>query len=103
MQDSRSEGTTPHFPGVCDKIIGLHNHLSGGFSSVFLLLEGNDAIHIDRVLALVREEKETAVILRDGSVMATGFTPLTIARRSRRFLEKGKAEAERIRRGGSGQ
>ncbi len=70
---------------------------------MFLLLEGNGAIHIDRVLALVREENETAVILRDGSVMATGFTPLTIDRRSRRFLEKGKAEAERIRRGGSGK
>lgn len=67
---------------------------------MFLLLEGKGAVHIDRVLALVREGHETAVIMRDGSVMATGFTPMTICKRSRRFLEKGKAEAERLRRGG---
>ncbi|MDD2518027.1 MAG: hypothetical protein PHE57_05195 [Synergistales bacterium] len=53
-----------------------------------------------RVLALVRFEGETAVLLRDGSVMATGFTPPTLARRSARFVEKGKALAQSLRQGG---
>ncbi|HOI82581.1 MAG TPA: hypothetical protein PLP89_05125 [Synergistales bacterium] len=67
---------------------------------VFLLLEENMMVHMGRVLALVRFEGETAVLLRDGSVMATGFTPPTLARRSARFVEKGKALAQSLRQGG---
>lgn len=48
---------------------------------MFLPLEENDLVHMDRIVALVRDEGETAIILRDGSVMATGFTPRTLARR----------------------
>ncbi|MDD3134582.1 MAG: hypothetical protein PHQ51_08255 [Synergistales bacterium] len=67
---------------------------------MFLLLEENMMVHMGRVLALVRFEGETAVLLRDGSVMATGFTPPTLARRSARFVEKGKALAQSLRQGG---
>lgn len=67
---------------------------------VFLLLEENMMVHMGRILALVRFEGETAVLLRDGSVMATGFTPPTLARRSARFVEKGKALAQSLRQGG---
>ncbi|HBG14186.1 MAG TPA: hypothetical protein DDW96_02490 [Synergistaceae bacterium] len=67
---------------------------------VFLLLEENMMVHMGRVLALVRFEGETAVLLRDGTVMATGFTPLTLARRSARFMEEGKALAQSLRQGG---
>ena len=48
---------------------------------MFFPLEENDLVHMGRVVALVRDDGETAVILRDGSVMATGFTPRTLARR----------------------
>lgn len=48
---------------------------------MFLPLEEDGLVDLGRVVALVREGNETAVILRDGSVMATGFTPLTLARR----------------------
>lgn len=48
---------------------------------MFLPLEENDLVHMGRIVALVRDESETAIVLRDGSVMATGFTPRTLARR----------------------
>ena len=67
---------------------------------VFLLLEENMMVHMDRVLALVRFEGETAVLLKDGSVMATGFTPLTISRRSKRFMREGEEMARSMRQGG---
>lgn len=67
---------------------------------VFLLLEENMMVHMGRVLALVRFEGETAVLLRDGTVMATGFTPPTLARRSACFMEEGKALAQSLRQGG---
>ncbi|MDO9508031.1 MAG: hypothetical protein Q7I97_01590 [Thermovirgaceae bacterium] len=67
---------------------------------MFLLLEESMLVHVGRVLALVRFEGETAVLLRDGSVMATGFTPPTIAKRSGRFMEEGKERARVLRQGG---
>lgn len=67
---------------------------------MFLLLEESMTVHMGRVIALVRFEGETAVLLRDGSVMATGFTPATIARRSERFMEKGKERVRSMRQGG---
>lgn len=51
---------------------------------MFLPLEEDGLVDLGRVVALVREGNETAIILRDGSVMATGFTPLTLARRYER-------------------
>ncbi len=67
---------------------------------VFLLLEENMLVHMDKVLALVRFEGETAVFLRDGSVMATGFTPLTISKRAERFMLEGEEMARSMRQGG---
>jgi len=64
---------------------------------VFLVLEQNTFVHIDRVLALVREGNETAIILRDGSVMATGFQPMTVARRSQEFIKKGMELASKVK------
>jgi len=70
---------------------------------VFLVLEKNTFVHMDRVLALVREGNETAVIFRDGSVMATGFHPLTVARRSEAFIESGKELASKVKEEGDRQ
>ncbi|HOU33546.1 MAG TPA: hypothetical protein PLY89_09395, partial [Synergistaceae bacterium] len=55
---------------------------------MFLPLEENDLVHMGRVVALVRDDGETAVILRDGSVMATGFTPRTLARRHAELAQR---------------
>lgn len=54
---------------------------------MFLPLEENDLVHMGRIVALVRDESETAIILQDGSVMATGFTPRTLARRYAELLQ----------------
>jgi hypothetical protein len=59
---------------------------------VFLPLEEDGLVDLGRVVALVREGNETAIILRDGSVMATGFTPMTLARRFERFQEATRPE-----------
>jgi len=67
---------------------------------IFLLLEESMLVDMGRVLALVRFGGETAVLLRDGSVMATGFTPLTIAKRSNRYMEEGKERARALRQEG---
>lgn len=55
---------------------------------MFLPLEGDDLIHLGRVVALVRDEGETAIVLRDGTVLATGFTPRTLAQRHRHFVRE---------------
>lgn len=44
---------------------------------MFLPLEEDGLVDLGRVVALVREGNERWAILRDGSVMATGFTPMT--------------------------
>jgi hypothetical protein len=59
---------------------------------LFLPLEEDGLVDLGRVVALVREGNETAIILRDGSVMATGFTPMTLARRFERFQEASRPE-----------
>jgi hypothetical protein len=51
---------------------------------LFLPLEEDGLVDMGRIVALVREGNETAIVLRDGTVMATGFTPLTLARRYER-------------------
>jgi hypothetical protein len=63
---------------------------------MFLILEGEDAVILERVVALVREERETAILYRDGSVRATGFTPLTLAARTERMMRSGRTERETL-------
>jgi hypothetical protein len=52
---------------------------------VFLLLEEDDIVLLDKVTALIRGDGETAILKRDNTVQATGFTPLTLRKRSERF------------------
>lgn len=52
---------------------------------MFLLLEEGDVVCLERVVALVREQNETAVLMRDDTVRATGFTPITLRKRSEKF------------------
>jgi hypothetical protein len=66
----------------CSVSIAIFSRLE--VTSVFLPLEEDGLVDLGRVVALVREGNETAIILRDGSVMATGFTPRTLADRYER-------------------
>ena len=52
---------------------------------MFLLLEDNDVIRMDYVVALVRSEGRTTITLGDNSVKESVFTPATLDRRSSRF------------------
>jgi hypothetical protein len=52
---------------------------------LFIPLEGEGIVSINRVIALVREENETAIYLENGSLLATGFKPETLAKRYRTF------------------
>jgi hypothetical protein len=61
---------------------------------LFLLLEEDDIVFLDRVIALVRGDGETAIFMRDNTVRATGFTPLTLRRRSEK-LWKSRLRKER--------
>jgi hypothetical protein len=56
-----------------------------GWRLVFLLLEEDDMVFLDKVTALIRGDGETAILMRDDTVRATGFTPLTLQRRSEKF------------------
>ena len=49
---------------------------------MFLLLEEDDIVFLGKVTALIRGDGETAILMRDNTVQATGFTPLTLQRRS---------------------
>ncbi|MCF7935911.1 MAG: hypothetical protein K9L28_06205 [Synergistales bacterium] len=68
---------------------------------MFIPLEGDDLVYVGRTVAFVREGDETAIYMRDGSVMATGFTPRTLARRYRQFTSDARQGARKIRRGGT--
>jgi hypothetical protein len=56
-----------------------------GGADLFLFLEDDDAVLMENVVALVRGEGETAILMTDDTVRATGFTPRALARRSERF------------------
>jgi hypothetical protein len=67
---------------------------------LFIPLEGQGIVSLHRVIALVREENETAIFLRDGTVMATGFKPDTLAKRYRSFLKDASRKVKETKTGG---
>jgi hypothetical protein len=52
---------------------------------LFLFLEEDDIVFMEKVTALVKGDGGTAVLMRDNTVRATGFTPLTLQRRGEKF------------------
>lgn len=64
---------------------------------MFLLLEEEDLICMEKVVALVREGRETAVLMGDNTVRATGFTPVTLRRRSEKFWQEGTRWKEQLK------
>ncbi|MBN1332301.1 MAG: hypothetical protein JW971_00935 [Synergistales bacterium] len=67
---------------------------------MFIPLEGQGIVSLDRVVALVREDNETAIYLKDGSVMATGFKPETLAKRYRNFMGEARKNRRVMQQGG---
>jgi hypothetical protein len=61
------------------------------------LLEDDDVALMENVVALVRGDGETAILMADNKVKATGFTPRTLARRSSRFWLKEAKWKERLK------
>ena len=64
---------------------------------MFIPLEGENIVSIRRVVALVRHEDETAIYLRDGSLLATGFKPETLGKRYNAFRKEARANALALR------
>ena len=65
---------------------------------MFIPLEGQGIISIRRIIAIVRHEGETAIYLRDGSLLATGFRPETLAKRYNAFRKEARENAVPFRR-----
>ena len=61
---------------------------------MFIPLEGQGAVSIDRVICLVRYGDETAIHLRNGEVMVTGFKPETLARRYNSLMSEARRNAD---------
>lgn len=59
---------------------------------MFLLLEDDNIVILENVVALVRMDGGTHIVLRGGHERESGFTPLVIDRRSRNFGNRGKIE-----------
>jgi hypothetical protein len=60
---------------------------------MFIPLEGEGTVSIRRVVALVRHDGETAICLRDGSLLSTGFRPETLAKRYNAFVKEARENA----------
>ena len=64
---------------------------------MFLLLEDNDVILMDNIVALTRCDGTTTITNRDNSVTESVFTPATLDRRSSRFItNRGAAGPARL-------
>jgi hypothetical protein len=57
---------------------------------MLLLLEDNDVILMDDIVALVRYDGRTMITCRDNSVRESVFTPATLDRRSSRLIAEGR-------------
>ncbi len=61
---------------------------------MFIPLEGQGAVSLDRVICFVRVGDETAIHLRNGAVMVTGFKPETLARRYNSLMSEARRNAD---------
>ena len=63
-------------------------------------LEGDRLLFTRRLVALVRRDGRTDIVVRDGPVEATGLTPKTLRERQRRLWSRGRTEAMNLLQGG---
>ncbi|MDR2780318.1 MAG: hypothetical protein LBB28_04255 [Synergistaceae bacterium] len=68
---------------------------------LFLFLEDDNIIILENVVALVRRDGGTRVLLRCGNERESGFTPLVIDRRSRNFGNRGDGRGIKMLNGGN--
>ena len=61
---------------------------------MFIPLEGQGAVSLDRVICFVRVGDETAIHLRNGAVMVTGLKPETLARRYNSLMSEARRNAD---------
>ena len=52
---------------------------------IYFLLEEGDVFYAGRVVALVRQDRETVIVTEGNDVATSAYTPRTIGRRSREF------------------
>jgi len=64
---------------------------------LFLLLEDNDVILMDNIVALVRHDGRTTITNRDNSARQSVFTPATLDRRSSRLIRNRGAVARQTK------
>ena len=55
---------------------------------MFIPIEGEDCIFLEKAIALVREDDRTVVYYDDGRKSVTGFRPSTLARRYEDLFEE---------------
>ncbi len=65
--------------------------------NMFIPLEGQGIVSILKVVALIRHGAETAVYLKDGTLLATGFRPETLRKRYNAFRKEARAAARPLR------
>ncbi|MDD3688679.1 MAG: hypothetical protein PHI81_01430 [Synergistaceae bacterium] len=65
---------------------------------MFIPLEGQGIVSIRRIIAIVRYDGETAIYLRNGSLLATGFRPETLGKRYNAFRKEARENAAPLRR-----
>ena len=63
---------------------------------MFIPLEGQGIVSIRRVVAIVRHGKETAIHLRNGELLVTGFKPETLGKRYTAFCKQARDEARSL-------
>lgn len=70
---------------------------------MFIPLEGQEAVSIGQIIAMVRRGDETVLYLRDGRTLTTGFRPETLRKRYNAFSKEARENALPLRRrmGGS--
>ena len=68
---------------------------------MFLFLEDGNTVILENVVALVRQDGGTRIVLRNGHERESGFTPLVIDRRSRNFGNRGDGRGIKRLNGGN--
>ncbi len=63
---------------------------------MFIPLEGQDAIYIGRIVAMVRRGDETSLYLRDGTTKNTVFRPETLRKRYNAFRKEARENARAL-------
>lgn len=63
---------------------------------MFLFLEDSEAVYMGNVISLVRGVGETVILMSDGSVRTTCFTPRTLRSKSEKFWEEATLRKEQL-------